>query len=46
MAEFFLENNFFEFNGEVKQQYSGTTIGTRFAPPYTCIFVDEVEAGS
>ena len=46
MAEFVLENNFFEFNGEVKRQYSGTTIGTKFAPPYTCIFVDEVETGS
>ena len=46
MAEFVLKNNLFEFNGKVKRQYSGTTIGTKFAPPYACIFVDEVEAVS
>ena len=28
MAEFVLKNNFFEFNGSVKQQVSGTAIGT------------------
>ena len=28
MADFVLKNNFFEFNGEVKRQKSGTTIGT------------------
>ena len=43
IAEFVLKNNFFEFNGKDKRQYSGTTIGTKFAPPYACIFVDEVE---
>ena len=43
MAEFVLKNNFFEFNGEVKRQISGTAIGTKFAPPYVCIFMDEVE---
>ena len=41
MAEFALKNNFFEFNGEVKKQKSGTTIGTELAPPYACIFMDE-----
>ena len=46
MAEFVLKNDFFEFNGKVKRQYFGTTIGTKFAPPYACIFVDEVEAVS
>ena len=44
MAEFFLKNNFFEFNGQVKRQKSGTAIGTKFAPPYACIVIDEVEA--
>ena len=44
MAEFVLKNNFFEFNGKVKRQYSGTTIGTKFAPPYACNSVDELEA--
>ena len=43
MAEFVLKNIFFEFNREVKRQKSGTTIGTKFAPPYACIFMDEVE---
>ena len=43
MAGFFLENNLFEFNGGVKRQKSGTAIGTKFAPPYACIFIDEVE---
>ena len=41
MAEFALKNNFFEFNGEVKKQKSGTAIGTELAPPYACIFMDE-----
>ena len=41
MAEFVLKNNFFEFNGEVKKQKSGTAIGTELAPPYACIFMDE-----
>ena len=43
MADFVLKNNFFEFSGEVKRQKSGTAIGTKFAPPYACIFMDEVE---
>ena len=37
------KNNYFKFNGKVKQQISGTAIGTKFAPPYACIFMDEVE---
>lgn len=43
MAECVLKNNFFEFNNEVKQQISRTAIGTKFAPPYACIFMDEIE---
>ena len=43
MAEFVLKNNYFEFNGQVKHQISGTAIGTKFAPTYACIFIDEVE---
>ena len=43
MAEFLLKNNFFEFNGEVERQKSGTAIGTKFEPPCVCIFIDEVE---
>ena len=43
MAKFVLKNNYFEFNGKVKQQILGAAIGTKFAPPYACIFMDEVE---
>ena len=43
MTDFALENNFFEFNGEVKRQKSGPASGTKFAPPYACIFMDAVE---
>ena len=43
MAKFVLKNNYFEFNGKVKQQISGTAIGTKFATLYACIFMDEVE---
>ena len=44
MAEFVLKNNYFEFNGQVKQQISRTAIGTKFAPTYACIFMDNVES--
>ena len=43
MAEFVLKNNYFEFNGKVKQDLSGTAIGTSFAPPCACIFMDQVK---
>ena len=39
----FLKIIFFEFNGEGKRQKSGTAFGTKFAPPYGCIFMDKVE---
>ena len=42
MAEFVLKNNVFEFNGYVKQQVSKTAIGTKCAPTYACIYMDEV----
>ena len=41
IAELVLKNNYFEFNGQVKHQISGTAIGTKFAPTYACIFMDE-----
>ena len=44
LAKFVLQNNQFEFNGEVKQQISGTAIRTKFAPLYVCIFMDQVES--
>ena len=40
MAEFVLKNSYFEFNGQVKQQISGTAIGTKFAPICACILMD------
>ena len=43
MAKFVLKNNFFEFKSKIKQQVSGTAIGTKFAPPYACIFLDKFE---
>ena len=38
MAEFVLCNNYFQFS-EFFQQISGTAISTKFAPPYTCIYM-------
>ena len=43
MADFVLKNNYFEFNGQFKQQISGSAIGTKFAPPYACLFMDKTE---
>ena len=43
MAEFILKNNYFEFNGKVNKQISGTAISTKFGPSYKCIFMDQVE---
>ena len=36
-------NEINEFNGETKQQSSGTAIDTKFVRPYACIFMDQVE---
>ena len=44
MAEFVLKNNYFDFNGQVKQKISGAAIGTKFARIYTCIFMDDIES--
>ena len=43
MDDFVLKNNLFEFNSKFYKQISGTAIGTKFAPPYACIFMDHVE---
>ena len=43
MADFVLKNSYFEFNGQIKQQISGSAIGTKFAPPYACLFMDKIE---
>ena len=41
MAEFVLKNNYFEFYFKDRKQISDTAIGTKFAPTYTCIFMDK-----
>ena len=43
MAEFVLKNNYFEFDSNVKHQISGTATGTKFAPPYACIYMEYME---
>ena len=43
MAEYVFKNNLFEFNSKFYKQISGTAIGTKFAPPYACIFMDYIE---
>ena len=43
MAEFALKNSYFKFDSKAKKQISGAFIGTKFAPPYACIFIDKVE---
>ena len=43
MAEFVCKNNWFEFNSKFYKQISGTAIGTKFVPPYACIFMDYIE---
>ena len=43
MVDFVLKNNLFEFDCKIYQQISSTAIGTRFALPYACIFMDYVE---
>ena len=45
MAEFVLKNNLLEFNDEVFQQIPGSAMGFKFAPPYTCIYMNIVEQG-
>ena len=42
MVRFVLKNNYFEFDSVIKQQVSGTAIGTMFAPRYAFIFMDRL----
>ena len=41
MTRFVLKNIFFKFDSKIKQQISGTAIGTKFPPPYAWIFIDK-----
>ena len=43
MTKLVLSNNYFEFSEKVFQQISRTAIGTKFAPTYACIYMEEVE---
>ena len=43
MTDFVLKNNLFEFDSKFYKQISETAIGTKFAPPYACIFMDHIE---
>ena len=43
MVEFVLKNKFFKFNNKIKRQVSDTAIGTKFGPPYACLFMDKFE---
>ena len=45
MTEFVLRNNQFEFNGKVKQQKSGATIGPKRASTYAWICMNEFKNG-
>ena len=43
MTDFVLKNKYFEFNGQIKQQISGTATGTKFAPPCVCLLMNKIE---
>ena len=43
MAKYVLSNSYFDFSEKVFQQISGTVIDTKYAPLYTCIYIEEVE---
>ena len=42
MRQLVLKNKYFQFSQKVYQHISGTLISTKFAPPYACIFMDQV----
>ena len=41
--KFLFKNNYFEFNGQIKHQISGTAIDTKSASTFACIFIDGIE---
>ena len=41
--EFVLKNNLFEFYSKFYKEIPWTAIGTKFPPPYACIFMDYIE---
>ena len=38
-----MKNNIFNFNEKTLKQKKGTAIGTKFAPPYSILFMAELE---
>ena len=42
MVDFVLKNNFFEFNGQIKQQSPGAAIGRQFAPPCVRLLIEKI----
>ena len=43
LAEVVLKNNIFTFRKKTLKQKPGTAIGTKFAPPYSILFMEELE---
>ena len=43
LAEVVLKNNMFELNGRFYHQMRGTAIGTKCAPPYSLLFLADLE---
>ena len=43
LAEVVLKNNVFTFGKKTLKQLRGTTIGSKFAPPYSILFMAELE---
>ena len=43
LAEIVLKNNIFTFEVKTLKQKQGTAISTKFAPPYSILFMTELE---
>ena len=43
LAEIVSRNNIFQFNEKTLKHLRGTAIGTKFAPPYTIIFMADLQ---
>lgn len=43
MIDFVLDNMYFGFNKQIKQQISVIAIGARLGPHYACLFMNKIE---
>ena len=43
LADIVLKNNYFQFLDKIFKQKRGTAIGTKFAPPYSILFMADLE---